>query len=227
MGLSDRYVTPSNGDDSYARQYRAWLPAATLRYQARPNLAWHAAIAQGLETPTLNELAYRSGPGHFLQAARHASAELGLKARLGGGLMTAALFHTRVQSELVALSNAGGRANFHNAGRTRRRGFELSWQHESAGHWRTRLACTWLNVRYRDSFCSPAPCTPASRVPAGHMLPGVARHASYAAVGWQPPQGWRVGAELRAVSRVYANDANTAHAPAMHCRACMQATRAT
>ena len=55
------------------------------------------------------------------------------------------------------------------------------------------------------------PATTTAR--AGNRLPGIPRHALFAAFGWMPPQGWRAGAEVRAVSRVYANDGNSARAP--------------
>ena len=110
-------------------------------------------------------------------------------------------------------TNVGGRATFQNAGSTKRDGFELAWQHETADHWRTQLAYTWLDARYRDAFCSPSPCGSGSTVAAGNRIPGIAEHALYASFGWVPPDGWRAGAELRALGHIEANDRNTAGAP--------------
>ena len=177
----DRYITASNGDDSQSARYRRWLPTAALRFEASPALALYAAAGRDFETPTLNELAYRAGgaagANFGLQPASSTSLELGLKARLGGGLLTAALFQTGTKNEIVTLTNVGGRSTFQNAGRTRRRGAELSWLHETRQHWRTQLAYTWIDARYRDAFCSPTPCTPASQVAAGNRLPGIPRHS--------------------------------------------------
>lgn len=213
----DHYIVGANGDDSYAVRYRRLLPTASLRWQPSRDLALYAAIGRGFETPTLNELAYQAGGAGGINTglgpARSRNLELGLKARLGGGLLTAAVFHTDTRDEIVTLANAGGRSTYQNASRTRRRGLELSWEHESARHWRTRLAYTLLDATYREAFCSPAPCTSASRVAAGNRIPGIARQVLYAGVGWMPPQGWHAGAELRVISGVYANDTNTARAP--------------
>ena len=44
-------------------------------------------------------------------------------------------------------------------------------------------------------------------------MPGIARNALFASFGWAPPEGWRAGAELRALGRIQANDRNTAAAP--------------
>ncbi|MDB5829448.1 MAG: TonB-dependent receptor, partial [Variovorax sp.] len=42
---------------------------------------------------------------------------------------------------------------------------------------------------------------------------GIARQSLFASFGWAPPEGWHAGAELRALSRIQANDINTAGAP--------------
>jgi iron complex outermembrane receptor protein len=213
----DLYIVGANRDDSGSARYGKTLPVASLRYQATPDLAFYASAGRGFETPTLNELSYRAdgigGLNFGLQPSVNTSVEAGAKARLAGGLLTAALFQTRTRDEIVTNTNFGGRATFQNAGRTRRDGFELSWLHETANHWRTQLAYTWLDARYRDRFCSPTPCSPTSMVPAGNRIPGIAQHALFASFGWVPPEGWRAGTELRALGSIQANDRNDAEAP--------------
>jgi iron complex outermembrane receptor protein len=214
---NDRYIVGANRDDSGTARYGKTLPVASLRYQATPDLALYASIGRGFETPTLNELSYRSGGASGLNFALRPSVndsvELGAKARLAGGLLTAALFQTRTRDEIVTDTNVGGRATFQNAGRTRRNGFELGWQHETANHWRTQLAYTWLDATYRDAFCSPSPCAAANTVAGGNRIPGIARQSLFASLGWVPPEGWRAGVEMRALGRIQANDVNTASAP--------------
>lgn len=213
----DRYITAANGDDSGTATYSRTLPVASLRWTPMRDLALYASAGRGFETPTLNELSYRSdgvgGLNFGLRPSVSDNVELGAKARMAGGLLTAAVFQTRTKDEIVTDTNVGGRSTFRNAGRTKRQGVELGWQHETENHWRTQLAYTWLDARYQDAFCTPAPCSAANLVPAGRRLPGVASQSLYAAYGWMPPQGWRAGAELRAVAKVWANDLNTARAP--------------
>ncbi len=213
----DRYILGVNGNDSGSARYEKTLPVASLRFQATPDVALYASAGRGFETPTLNELAYRasgaSGLNFALQPAVNDSVEVGAKAKVGGGLLTAALFRTGTRDEIVTNTNIGGRATFQNAGRTRRDGFELGWQHETASYWRTQLAYTLLDARYRDRFCSPSPCVASSTVAAGNRMPGIARQSVFASFGWAPPEGWHAGAELRALSRIQANDVNTAGAP--------------
>lgn len=213
----DRYVTDRNGDDSGSARHHKTLPVASLRWQPTRDLALYLSTGRGFETPTLNELSYRpDGKGGLnlgLRPAVNDSVELGAKARLAGGLLTAAVFETRTEDEIVTATNAGGRATFQNVGRTRRQGAELGWQHETSGHWRTQLALTWLNATYRDPFCSPVPCGSGNQVAAGNRIPGIARQSLYASFSWAPPQGWRAGIELRALGRIQANDRNTESAP--------------
>ncbi|WP_219212776.1 TonB-dependent receptor family protein [Variovorax boronicumulans] len=212
----DRYIRGANGDDSGAARYRQALPAAALRYAATRDLNLYVSAGRGFETPTLNELSYRPGNvgglNFALQPAVNRSLELGAKARMADGLLTGAVFQTRTDDEIVTGTNIGGRATFQNAGRTRRQGLELGWLHETPSHWRTQLAFTWLDARYSDGFCSPAPCVPGNAVAAGNRIPGIAKQSFFASFGYAPSEGWRAGAELRALSRIQANDANTASA---------------
>lgn len=212
----DYYIVGPNGDDSYDAHYRKWLPTAALRYEPSDNWAFYGAVGRGYETPTLNELAYQAGAGGVntsLAPSSNVSYELGAKGYVAGGWLTAAIFQTNTKDEIVTLTNIGGRSTYQNAGRTRRRGFELSWDHRTANHWRTQLAYTWLDARYRSSFCSPTPCSDATQIARGNRIPGIPAHALYASFGWLPPQGWHAGAELRVLSRVYADDHNQAYAP--------------
>lgn len=213
----DGYVVGPNGDDSGQARYSQTLPVASLRWQPSRDLALYVSAGRGFETPTLNELSYRpdgtGGLNFGLRLAVNDSVELGAKARVAGGMLTAALFETRTRDEIVTATSSGGRTTFQNAGHTRRRGLELGWQHETAHHWRTQVALTWLDARYRDGFCSPTPCGSGNLVAAGNRIPGIAGQSLFASFGWVPPQGWRAGVELRALSRIQANDRNTASAP--------------
>ncbi len=212
----DHYVQEGNRDDSGSLRYRKALPMAALRYQATEDLSLYATVGRGFETPTFNELSYRSdglaGLNTALRPSVNTSVEVGAKARIGNSLLTAALFQTRTRDEIVAADSLGGRSTFRNAGRTLRKGFELSWQGELARHWQGALAYTWLDAKYRDSFYAGSE-TPANLIPSGNRIPGIARHAFHASISWAPPQGWRAGIEGRYLSKIYVNDSNDSAAP--------------
>lgn len=212
---NDRYITPENGDDSGDARYHKALPMASLRYAATPDISLYASVGRGFETPTFNEISYRSGGlaglNFALQPSVNTSVELGAKANIAGGLLTAAVFQTRTEEEIVAAENENGRSIYQNAGGTRRNGFELGWTGKFARHWQTDLAYTWLDAKYEDNCLSPTCPNP---IEAGKKIPGIAQQALYAAVGWVPPTGWRAGVEARYLSKIYVNDSNTESAPA-------------
>jgi len=205
----DRYVMPGNADDSGTARYRKALPVAALRYAPDPGLSLYASYGRGFETPTLNELSYRPGgqPGlNFgLAPALSTNLEAGVKARVAGGLLTAAVFHASTDDEIVSAGSAGGRTSYQNAGRTRRDGIELGWSGEFARNGRAQLAYTWLNARYVDDG--------PGDIRAGNRIPGIARQAAYASLAWAPPEGWQASVEGRLLSKVYVNDANDGDAP--------------
>lgn len=223
IASDDRYVTGLNGDDSGSTRFDTTLPSAGLMYRLSGRVHLYAAAARGFETPTINELSYRpdgaAGLNLALRPARSTSLEIGVKARPGSGpgRLEAALFHTRTRDEIVTQANVGGRASFHNAGSTLRRGFELSWTDRLSADLGVRLALSRLDAFFRQGFmtCAAAPCpVPDLEIPAGNAIPGVARTAVSAALDWTPPQGWRAGLELRHLGRVPVDDRNSDHAPA-------------
>ncbi|MEO6959998.1 MAG: TonB-dependent receptor [Burkholderiaceae bacterium] len=207
---NDHYIVAGNPDDSGAARYRKALPVASLRYAATPNINLYTSIGRGFETPTLNEISYRpggaSGLNLALQPSVNTSVEVGAKARIAGGQLTAALFQTNTDDEIVTASNNNGRSTFQNGGRTRRNGFELGWNGEIARHWRTEFAYTWLDAKYRDD-CPPSTCS--NPIEAGKRIPGIAQQSIYASLGWVPPEGWRAGVEARYLSKIYVNDSNS------------------
>lgn len=197
----DRYVVGVNPDDSGQARYGATLPVVGASFAITESLRVYASVGKGFETPTLNELSYRPdqqpGLNFGLQPARSKSVEAGLKHRSAAlGEWTAAVFRTGTEDEIVT-STVNGRSTAQNAGKTRRNGLELAWEQRHLQHLRTQVAATFLDARYRDG------------ANAGARLPGLAKSSLYASAGWVPPQGWRAGADWRALSRVMVNDANS------------------
>nr|WP_228129194.1 TonB-dependent receptor [Pusillimonas sp. T7-7] len=213
----DRYITDGNGDDSGSARYSKLLPMAALRYQPTDDFSVYATVGRGFETPTFNEISYRpndlSGLNFGLRPSVNTSIEVGAKAKVGNGLLTAALFQTRTEDEIVSAGSDGGRTTYRNAGSTLRNGFELGWSGDIVRHWRAQFAYTWLDATYRDSFYAGDATDPDNLVPAGNRIPGIARHSLFAAIAWTPPKGWRAGVEGRYLSKLYVNDSNDEATP--------------
>ena len=58
---TDAYIVGTNPNDTGRAAYHATLPVAGLMYALSNDLNVYATAGRGFETPTLNELAYRSG----------------------------------------------------------------------------------------------------------------------------------------------------------------------
>ncbi|HBY1547198.1 TPA: TonB-dependent receptor [Klebsiella pneumoniae] len=207
---NDYYITPGNGDDSGDASYHKWLPAGSLKYALTDAWNVYLSAGRGFETPTINELSYRSdnqsGLNFGLKPSTNDTVEIGSKTRIGNGLFTAALFQTNTDNEILVDSSSGGRTSYKNAGKTRRQGMELGLDQQFGESWRLKAAWTWLDATYRTNVCDDASCN-------GNRIPGIARNMGYASFGYQPEQGWYAGSDIRYMSDIMANDENTAKAP--------------
>lgn len=207
---NDYYITPGNGDDSGDASYHKWLPAGSLKYALTDAWNVYLSAGRGFETPTINELSYRSdnqsGLNFGLKPSTNDTVEIGSKTRIGNGLFTAALFQTNTDNEIVVDSSSGGRTSYKNAGKTRRQGMEMGLDQQFGESWRLKAAWTWLDATYRTNVCDDASCN-------GNRIPGIARNMGYASFGYQPEQGWYAGSDIRYMSDIMANDENTAKAP--------------
>ncbi|MBD6335018.1 TonB-dependent receptor [Salmonella enterica subsp. enterica serovar Enteritidis] len=207
---NDHYIAPGNGDDSGDASYHHWLPAGSLKYALTDAWDLYLAAGRGFETPTINELSYRadgqSGFNFDLKPSTNDTVEVGSKTRIGNGLLTAALFQTDTDDEIVVASSMGGRTTYKNAGKTRRQGAELALDQRFAGDWRVKASWTWLDATYRSNVCQGQNCD-------GNRMPGIARNMGFASLGFIPDEGWYAGTDVRYMGDIMANDENTAKAP--------------
>ncbi len=207
---NDYYVTSSDPDDSGNRRYHRWLPAASLKYAIDNSWNAYVSAGRGFETPTLNELSYRSadqsGLNLNLKPATSDTVELGTKKRIGNGLITAAVFQTDTKNEIVSDSSYEGRTSYKNAGETRRRGLELGLDQEFGYDWHLKAAWTLLDARYRSNACGTESCD-------GNRIPGIARNMAYAGLAYAPDHGWYAGGDVRYMSDIAADDENDVKAP--------------
>jgi iron complex outermembrane receptor protein len=207
----DHYIvggaTP-NPDDSGSVTYRATTPMAGLLYRVAPTTSLYANYGRGFETPTFAELAYRptgTGLNFALLPSRSRHTEAGIKSVIGAARVNFAIFNIDTDDEIVIDTNVGGRQNYQNAGRTRRRGAELSAQSALPLGFDATISWTYLDARFRDSFVGNG-----VTVPADNVLPGVARNMFYGELRWgDRASGFTAALEAVARSRVAVNDVNS------------------
>ena len=154
----DRFITPDNPDDSGSVTHAATNPVLGLAWRAASELNVYANLGRGFETPTFTEMAYRpdgTGLNTLLRASRSRHRELGFKWKASPShRLDGAVFDIATQDEIVVESNSGGRSTFRNAGRTTRRGVELSYTGQWRSDWTATLAMTAMRARFDEPFQS-------------------------------------------------------------------------
>jgi len=206
-------------------RYAATNPVVGLSYGLTGNLNTYASFGRGFETPTLNELAYRSINGSLpglnfgLRPARSNDYEVGVKARGAWFRTDAAVFLIHTDDELGVLQSSGGRSVYQNIGPTQRKGLEWGLTADLAPHFEARIAYSYLRAVVQDPYrgCSGTPCTPPNIgtvvIPAGSYLPAIPKNILYAGFTWRhPASGFTATAETLARSGIYADDHSSGHA---------------
>jgi iron complex outermembrane receptor protein len=212
--------------DSEVR-YSAVNPVAGVMYRATPAVNIYGSYGKGFETPTLNDLAYRSVDGSLpglnlgLRPARSDNYETGIKAGNDSVRANLAAFYIKTTDELAVLQNSAGRTVNQNIGETTRRGLELGTEANWAGGFSARMVYTYIRAVVAEPYytCVTTPCNPLAAgpppasyqlVPAGSYLPALARNALYAGVTWSyAPLGFSTTLDTVGRSRIYVNDRNS------------------
>ena len=216
----DFYITARNPNDSGHVNYLATTPVAGLLFRPAANLRLYASFGQGFETPSYNELGYRSdgqaGLAFNLRAARSRNLEVGAKWKITPALeFDSAAFRADTSNELAVATNENGRATYQNVGSARRQGVELSLTGQLVGDWRMAAGFTHLQARFRNGFrtCTSTPCIAATTpVAAGARIPGVPDNYGSLRIEHGRDLGWREGLTLTGVGAVTVNDTNTQQA---------------
>jgi len=199
-------------------RYAGSNPVAGIMFKVREGLSAYASYGRGFETPTLNDIAYRSTSGNdpglntSLRPAQSENYELGVKARSEHMRGSLAAFYIRTENELAVQANSGGRSVLENIGPTERKGAEASLEVDLAARTTGTLAYTYLHAATLATYtaCAVTPCVPLP-VPAGSHLPAVPENALYAGLTWRSI-GAGVSATAETIVRIdlYADDRNTA-----------------
>lgn len=217
LNVSDRFL--SDGDQSGERRFQKVNPTLGLNYALTNQAALYANYSTSFESPTLNELSNNpDGSGGFNsglapQTAR--SVEIGGKGRLAfsnpdkGLQFDVAVFQIETENDVTPyqLDGQPGKTYFRNAGKTSRTGVELGLNMPLTAHLQVYFTQTISQFRYKTYQVN-------SLVYDGNRLPGIPKLHSQLELRYERPRGLFGWVQVRQVGRVYANDANSAIAPA-------------
>ena len=225
---SHGHIPVLDGADSSVR-YAAVNPVAGITFRAGSAVNFYGSYGQGFETPTLNDLAYRSVDGSLpglnlgLKPARSDNYEVGVKAGTGAVRADLAAFYIQSRDELAVLQNSGGRTVAQNIGETNRRGMELAVDAAWRGGFSARVAYTYIRAVVGQAYasCIAAPCNPLANpggplpanyksVAAGDHLPAVPMNSVYAGLTWTyAPLAFSTTLETQGRSKIYVDDRNS------------------
>jgi iron complex outermembrane receptor protein len=227
---SHNHLSGIEAPDSGVR-YSAVNPVGGLTFRATSQINLYASYGKGFETPTLNDVAYRSTDGSLpglnlgLKPARSDNYEVGIKAGNEYVRATLAAFYIKTQDELAVLANSNGRTVNQNIGETTRRGLELGADAVWAGGFSGRLAYSYIRAVVSQPYytCVAAPCKPPNSpvpgaplpanyalVAAGNYLPAVPMNALYAGLTWRyAPLNFSATLEAQSRARIYVDDRNS------------------
>jgi iron complex outermembrane receptor protein len=225
---SHGHLAVLDGADSSLR-YSAVNPVGGITYRINSAVNVYGSYGKGFETPTLNDLAYRSVDGSLpglnlgLKPARSDNYEVGIKAGNDFVRANLAAFYIKTRDELAVLQNSSGRTVDQNIGETTRRGLELGLDARWVGGFSAQLAYTYIKAVVEQPYftCVAAPCNPLTNpsgpppanyalVAAGSFLPAVARNSLYVGVTWKyAPLGFSTTLESVGRAKIYADDRNS------------------
>jgi len=225
---SHGHIPVLDGADSSVR-FSAVNPVGGVTFRASSAVNLYGSYGKGFETPTLNDLAYRSVDGSLaglnfgLKPARSDNYEAGVKAGSDHVRANLAAFYIKTVDELAVLQNSGGRTVSQNIGETNRRGMELAVDADWTGGFSGRLAYTYIRAVVGQAYatCIEAPCNPLAHpggplpanyktVNAGSHLPAVPMNSLYAGLTWSyAPLGFSTTLETQGRARIYVDDRNS------------------
>jgi iron complex outermembrane receptor protein len=225
---SHGHIPVLDAADSSVR-YSAVNPVGGVTFKASSAVNIYGSYGKGFETPTLNDLAYRSVDGSLpglnlgLKPARSDNYEVGVKAGTGRMRADLAAFYIQTENELAVLQNSGGRTVDQNIGETNRRGMELAVDADWNGGFSARLAYTYIRAVVGQAYqtCIAAPCNPLANpqgplpanyktVAAGSFLPAVPMNSLYAGLTWTyTPLGFTATLETQGRAKIYVDDRNS------------------
>ncbi|AXY60132.1 TonB-dependent receptor [Acinetobacter sp. WCHAc010052] len=211
---SDSNPEKNNNDDSGKTDYQKVLPSVAFNWSITPTLSSYISYAKGFETPTFTEMAYpavgTSGINFALKPSVSDNFEFGVKSDTVYGDITAAVFSTETKDDIVSADANNGRNTFKNADKTKRQGFEFSWNKNLWHSLNASVSYSWLDAQFDAEIPGK---TLDKTVRKGNKIPGVAENQAYFSLGWKPDTGLDAGFDLQYMDRIYVNDTNKESTP--------------
>ena len=199
-----------DGNDSGTRSVDDVSPSVGFLYDAGAHHAVYGSFATAFETPTTTEFANPDGSGGFnpdLEPQQSTSYELGLR----GGLFEStryelAIFKIDVDDELIPfeIASSPDREFFANAGKSERRGIELSIRAAPLPGLNLAVAYTWSQFEF-DTFVDSS-----GNDFSGNTIPGIPEVFAHADISYVHESGVFAAVDALYTDDLFADNANAA-----------------
>ncbi|MCU0467223.1 MAG: TonB-dependent receptor [Arcicella sp.] len=207
LEINDLFL--SDGNQSATQSFQRFSPMVGISYSPTANQSIFTNFSTNFETPSLNELSNNpNGTGGFnpnLNPQKSKNFEIGYKGILGKKFRAdLSVFYIEVEDEIVPyqLPNQVGRNFFRNAGLSERKGIELGLTYKIRAGLTSYFNYTFSDFKYQSYQ------TTAGKFD-GNTLPGIPKHNIYGEIRFFPSNGLFAIAQIRSISNIYADDANT------------------
>ncbi len=201
--IIDHYLVDLS-NDSFQQNYKSFNPTIGLSYLAAKNLHFYLNGSSNFETPTILEIASTMAFGgnfynYALKPQKSKSLELGAKTLSGNGKWRTeiALFRIWLQDEFVLYQNFEGGSLYENAGKSSRKGVEISLSGQLEKHLMLNFNYTFSNFKF-DEF----------RGVDGNRTPGIPKHQAGISLNYHQSNGLFFAIGNQYVSQVYADNYN-------------------
>ena len=202
--VKDKFL--SDGDDSATRTLDELSPMLGLLYSPFDAASFYATISTAFEAPTTTELANASGTGGFnpdIDPQLATNYEVGIKGTLAErNSYEVALFSIDVEDELIPFE-VGGRDIYENAGKSSRKGVELSFTSRPIDGMRVSFAYTYSNFKFEEFVDDNG------NDHSGNALPGIPDNVLRAELNYTHSSGFYGVIDARYVGEMAANNANS------------------
>jgi iron complex outermembrane receptor protein len=216
--INNTSTTNKYKDGSGKITARKTTPVIGVTYKVTPTWNIYGNYGEGFETPTFIEMAYSDtsglGPNFNLKPSTSDNYEIGTKFFLGEkARANIAFFKTNTENEIVTNAGTSAYTSFTNAGKTQRKGFEISFESALPSNFNIYGSYSHLDAEFKTPFTTSytvGSTTTTSYILSGNKISGTYNDQLYGELSWRyPGLGFSAALESRANSKVFANDSNT------------------
>jgi iron complex outermembrane receptor protein len=195
-----------DGKSSIDKSYTLPAPKLGVSYRLTSTTSVFAIAAQAYQVPSESEIS--NNPD--LDPARSTNYEIGLKGRAARWSYDLSVYVNPVEDEIIAVRQPDGENVYLNAGKTDKRGAELSASFKPVSSLDVGAAYAWSVYKY-DEFTEPvrvgSVTTNVDR--SGNYLPYIPKHQYGVFAAWRHGSGLRARLESNSWGSYYLDNANS------------------